>query len=264
MGFEPTPSVPLDIQMAVAAANGGTLITDISKYSALRKFGRNAAISSTLETLWTPGGRWAPPPSGAQTITFTSDASGDDGSGTPLTGARTILVDGLDASGAIQTETVTLNGTANVTTSASFLRVNRSFVLTAGSTGFNEGTITGTWTTDATTAIQIAEPISGQGDGQSQHCVYSIPAGYLFVALNLRYGIETTKVGEFRIYTHERSSGVRRCIGMLDGVTSYVPQSRLMPPTVVPGGYDIEVTAKVSTGAAIANAAFEGWLVNLS
>ena len=58
------------------------------------KFGHNAAVSDTEETIWSQGGLYAYPP-GAQQMTLSS--SSDDDTANEGTGARTVEIQGLDA-----------------------------------------------------------------------------------------------------------------------------------------------------------------------
>ncbi len=81
-------------------------------------------------------------------VEVASTSTNDDGD--PVgTGARTVSVQGLDASGNAQSETVTMNGQTEVATSNTFSAIFQLVVLTVGSTNSNVGTIycgTGTFT----------------------------------------------------------------------------------------------------------------------
>lgn len=133
-------------------------------------FGFNDAVGASSETIWSVGGTYTFP-STATALTVVSASTDDDGS--PVgTGARTVTIVGLDANYAPVTETVTMNGTTNVTTTQTFLRVNEAYVATAGSTGSNVGAITIANTTPTTLASIAATA------GIVQQCVYTVPAGY--------------------------------------------------------------------------------------
>ena len=82
----------------------------------------------------------------ASTLDVVSDSSNDDGSPAG-TGAQTILITGLDANRKTQTEILTMDGTTTVTTTKTYLGVNRIVVLSSGSTNSNVGNITVTATT---------------------------------------------------------------------------------------------------------------------
>jgi hypothetical protein len=133
-------------------------------------FGFNTAVGTTEETIWSVGGVYSFP-STATVLTVVSDDADDDGS--PVgNGARTVVIEGLDANYLPITETVTMNGTTAVTTTQSFLRVNTAYVATAGSSNSNEGTITIANSTPTTLAAIAATA------GVAEQCVYTVPAGY--------------------------------------------------------------------------------------
>jgi len=132
-------------------------------------FGFNDAVGTSPETIWTAGATYTFP-STATALTVVSSSTDDDGS--PVgTGARTVTIVGLDANYAEVSETVTMNGTTNVTTTQTFLRVNEAYVATCGSTGSNVGAITITNTTPTTLAVIVATA------GITQQCIYTVPAG---------------------------------------------------------------------------------------
>ena len=79
----------------------------------VHKFGGNPAASTNLEPL-TVGAVYATPTT-AQTLELLSDDTGDTSAGL---GARKVVVEGLDSSFNIQSETVTMNGTTAVILSA--------------------------------------------------------------------------------------------------------------------------------------------------
>ena len=77
-------------------------------------FGFNDAVGSSAETIWSVGGTYTFP-STATALTVVSSSANDDGN--PVgTGARTVTIEGLDANYLPVSETVTMNGTTDVTT----------------------------------------------------------------------------------------------------------------------------------------------------
>ena len=123
------------------------------------KFGTNNDVDGSLETIWDAGGLYTYLTTAA-TVTVTSTDSNDSETGT---GARTVTVEGLDASYNRVSETLTVGGGAGTT---EFLRVFRAFVASSGSTGSNEGTIS--ISSGATTLAQIRAVGSPTASGLGQ------------------------------------------------------------------------------------------------
>lgn len=162
----------------------------ISYHNLQFKFGYNAVVGNSKETIWSQGGLYTYPPS-ASVMTVSSSDANDTSAGT---GARTIEVFGLDADYNEINEVVTLNGQTPVNTTKSYLRINRGVVRSAGSGGENAGVIyagTGTVTTGVPANIYLT--IDGQGDNQTLMCLWTVPANYtaFLVKMSLSTGTST-------------------------------------------------------------------------
>jgi hypothetical protein len=109
-------------------------------------------------------------------MTVSSSDANDTSAGT---GARTIEISGLDGDYNEISETIILNGQTPVTTTNSFLRVNRGIVLTAGSGGVNAGIIyVGTGTVTSGVPVNKYTTINGDGTNQTLQAFWTVPAGY--------------------------------------------------------------------------------------
>lgn len=148
-------------------------LNQLSGVYTVNKFGRNANIDTATDPadVWEGGGLY-PYPSAAQIIQIASASTNDDGDPAG-TGAQTIVISGLDENWDAVSETVTMDGTTTVETTATFIRVFRAAVVTAGSGGTNDGLITCTYKVGVTTAAVITA-----GSGQTLMALYTIPAGY--------------------------------------------------------------------------------------
>lgn len=258
MSYSAFRAVPFEYLVASAEANSGTPIDDISKYSTFRKFGRSGAITTTVRSIWPAALRWTPA-STAQTISFVSDATTDNSSGT---GCRSFYVYGTDASGDYQAELVVPTGTTPVVTSNTFSAVNTLAIAAAGSTGWNDGTITGTWTTDSKEAIRMSEDVAGDGNGRSHHCIYTVPNNRAVLLSGARIGSESTKAAEFRLWVYY-PDGYRWNLDIADGIQSYIPFP--LPVVIaVPAGATLEISARLSSGTGTCSATVVGMELDLS
>jgi len=140
----------------------------------VHKFGANHTVGNSVVDIWIESGIyvWL---QAVVTLEAISDSVNDTLAGS---GARTIRVEGLDANWDVITEDIDMNGTsATTSTSQSFIRINRAFVLTCGTySDSNDGIIT--IRTSGAGAVQLSIHVDeGFGVGQSQVARYSIPRG---------------------------------------------------------------------------------------
>ena len=156
---------PFELQLARGQITG---------HKNLFKFGNNADVNGALETVWSRGGLYVYPTSAS--IMLVSSSSTDDAA--LGTGARTISVQGLDANYNEISETVTLNGQTQVSTTLSYLRVFRSFVITAGSGATAAGTI---YVGVGAAVLGVPPTVYAEialGENQTTMALWTVPAGY--------------------------------------------------------------------------------------
>ena len=155
---------PFELQVARGQIDGHTQ---------LEIFGYSPNISNTAQgPMWEgqtqSGGLYTPPSSAAPLVLVSTSASD--------TSALSIRIEGCGANFVALTETIALNGTTNVTTTNSFLRINAMYV----TNGTNVGVITAK--ISSTTYAQI-----NAGVGQTQMSIYTVPAGYTFYLSYVQY-----------------------------------------------------------------------------
>jgi hypothetical protein len=155
-------NVNRELSFALDIAKG-----NIAGLSSVNKFGFNDQVPTSFEVIALGSANFTYPTS-AGTVTVVSDDADDTSAGT---GARTIKIQGLDGNYDFQEETITMNGTTNVNSTNTFLRVNRMEVLTAGSSNGMEGTIT------ATIGGNEQSRMEAEYDNQTLQANYTIPAG---------------------------------------------------------------------------------------
>jgi hypothetical protein len=129
----------------------------IQYHSQVTIFGYQPNVATTSIPAWENASTYTPPAS-ASTMNVASSNPADT--------AVTIQVNGLDSNYNAISETLTLNGTSNVVTSNSYLRLN-SMVTVAGNAAGNVTIKSGT-----TTYLQM-----NAGIGKSQNSWYTVPAG---------------------------------------------------------------------------------------
>jgi hypothetical protein len=150
-------------------------------FEQFRKFGDNDSVgTSGVEDCWPPG-TVRVLPAAAGVVSVVSDDVNDDGN-PASTGALTVTIEGLDANYLEISETVTMEGLTPAVTTQAFLRVNRAFVATAGSTETNEGNISCSIGGNLQTYIESLQ-------GQTQQCMYTVPANKFLLITNYSIGV---------------------------------------------------------------------------
>lgn len=145
---------------------------DIEGVSHIEKFGMNLDVDHDKETIWDGGGIYTYIET-AETLTATSSDPQDNPTGT---GANNIEIQGMNQAGEVVTETINVGAT----TTGEFKRVFRVRVISAGSSGVNEGTIS--VTSDDTSTVLAIIGVDGTGNkaagrGQTFMAQYTIPTG---------------------------------------------------------------------------------------
>jgi hypothetical protein len=142
--------------------------------STWNKFGYNADIDGAAEIVASFGGTFNIMTS-ADTLNVVSTANNDNSGGQA---ARTIVLVGIDANGDYQEETVTMNGQTPVTTTNSWLGINRAYVASVGNSNYNQGDIT----ISDTSAIFGTQAQIPSMKGITQQSIFHVPSGYKFLS----------------------------------------------------------------------------------
>jgi len=194
----------------------------IAGHTAINIFGYSPNVGSTaLGPLWEgltlSGGAYAYPSSAAPLV-LVSDSASD-------TSALSIQIQGLGANFVPLTETIALNGTSNVTTTNSFLRIN----LMTTTNGLNVGNITAK--ISSTTYAKI-----NAGIGQTQMSIYTVPAGYTFylsyVQADASIGFTSSNYMKYVEYNKDNISGEINLLNQTTFVQSLnIPYTYPLPHT---------------------------------
>lgn len=140
----------------------------IPGYSRIAVIGNNADVDGP-EDIWSGGGFY-PWMTGATSLEVLSSSANDSAAGT---GARTVLITGLDTSYNPISQTVTLSGITPAAVATQFFRINSFLIMSAGSGEVNAGEITLRDAGGGTTRALIQ---TGYGIGRQSQ--YTVPAGF--------------------------------------------------------------------------------------
>jgi len=174
----------------------------IDGHSGVLKFGRNEAVSTVEEDIWSVGGIY-PFPTAAEVVRV--KAGGNAADNARGSGAHAVMIEGLDQNWVEASEAVKLAGSrASATTQTRFIRVFRAYVTDVGTYGGNNiGNIDIESTTSLNTLCRIAA-----GVGQSQMAIYTIPAGKTGYLKRLHLVTESSANGNFRIWQRKNADDV--------------------------------------------------------
>lgn len=219
----PSPPHSVTVQGAFEPFDLQIARNQIMGHNHLDLFGYSTVVGSTAmgplwEGLTSSGGNYPFPTSAAQIVVVSSSASDT---------AVTMVISGLDANFLPITESVALNGTTNVTTVKSFLRINNVTTTAGNAVGIV------TFKNASTTIAQV-----NAGLGQTQMSVYTVPAGYtLYITYFQADGNTTTTSGAYmntRLRTTLNPSGVVLVSG----------QSTFLTNLQIPYGVPVEIAEK--------------------
>lgn len=228
--------------------------------SIVHKFGRNPSIGGAPETVWQQGGLYT-----YLTSPFPVFVSSDDADDNPTgNGAQTVTIQGLDEN---YNQIETTQPVNNQVGTTNFLRINRAFVASAGSTGTNEGNVrisTGAGGTGTVLAdIGTIGTGTTYGLGQTMLGLYTVPAhctGYLTkwnVGVNSYNSSATATLFTRQI---EAIAGAFRTRDIMDVPGGFHTRDYQIPIRL-PAKTDVEIRAIASTGSTISSS-FDIVLVN--
>jgi len=225
----------------------------VDGYSAIHKFGRNPNVGNVPETIWMYGGIYQYLDVGSDSTVYAYSASTDDGPGND--GARTVTVQGLDNDFNPIEETITVNGAAST---ASFLRVYRAFVATAGVLAANDGDIIISTAAAGGGTVLADIGVIGSGTttglGQTQLALYTIPAGKTGYLTTWNVGVSPmNNAVTVTLKARELDGGSPfRTKDIVDIVGGYTTQNYSIPLRF-PEKTDIEVRGTGDTGSVISS-----------
>jgi len=238
---------------------------NVPGWSHVRKFGKIFGLTTTLTPITLVGVYQMP--TTAQSLEVISSSANDTSAGT---GARTIVIEGLDANFAIQTTTVTMNGVAAVAVSGTWTRIFRMYALTSGTyatatASSHDGTITLRNSGGGVSWAQLALD-SGFGLGQTLIGCYTIPSGYTAYVYPDYISVESQKAVSSYFFKRENADDVtvpydamrsQLSVEFVGGM-NFLDSD--MPIGVFPAKTDIGWLAKTSASTANVSVSFDIYL----
>jgi hypothetical protein len=229
-------SEPFDVQVARGL---------IKYHSTVNIYGYQAAVATTNIPVWEVASGYTYPVA-ATTMNLVSNDATDT--------TMTVLIQGLDASYSLISETLALNGTIDVVTTKSYLRINSMSV----ATGTPAGAITLKDLTNTTTYARINASI-----GRTQMAIYTVPAGYTFYLSRIDAYTSlngfTANYATYRNYAINNVTSARSVSQQAPFTNTYHAQ-RVMPRPFTEKT-DIQLQCKVDTGTGAVSIAAEGYLI---
>lgn len=230
---------PFDLQVARR---------QISFHEAFCQFGINTAVGTSNETVWIGSNTYTFPAAAAATTVSSSNAA-DTSAGA---GARTVLIDGLNADYERVTEVASLNGQTGVTLTNQYLRVNKIAVLTAGANGTSSGNIyVGTGTVTAGVPAAIINQ-TGLLANETESGFYTVPAGYTALINMWTMSSGNTTADEWTRFTLRIRplGGVFGIKAQYHIAASGIYECKAAYPLPIPEKADLDILAATSDGSA--------------
>ena len=214
--------------------------------SVVNIYGYQGSVGATFIPIWENATTYTYPSSATTMLLWSSSASDT---------AVQVLINGLDASYNLSSETLTLtNGTTGVTTVNSYLRINS---ISVAGTVNAVGTLT---LGNAGKTVQYS--VIAVGYGKSQMMIYTVPNGYTFYLTRANaYGQLAGGSNNFinyRVWT-QSSAGVIQILLQAPFVNSY--SSLRVAPRPYAAKTDIQWQCNANSSTAVVGIGVEGVLV---
>lgn len=227
---------------------------EVPGYSLVHKYGKSSSIGTSWSFVSSSGTYQTPTSDQSLEIVSTSAQDGVGG-----TGIRTVYVEGIDGSGNVQSETVTMNGTTAVALVNTYLRVYRAYGTTSGtyatiSSSSQAGTITIQGSGGGVTWLSILVD-GGIGLGQTLTTGYTVPSGYDWAVYVNSISVDSSKLADIAFFKRlnildatSPYDGVMRVSQSITGASGVVKGSLLMPIDSGSGPADLGFFAKITSG----------------
>ena len=161
----------------------------VSGHTRIAQYGHTPTAAADTD-VWEAAGAY-PFQAAATKLEILSASASDTAAGT---GARTFLLNGLDANFNTVSETLTMSGVTPVQTVNSYLRVNSLSIATAGSGNTNAGDVT-----LRVTGAGATQALARAGYGYAKQCIYTVPNGFSLIVTDLLFEVGGTPAANVSI-----------------------------------------------------------------
>jgi hypothetical protein len=242
---------PVQIVFPLAAT-----LNRIGGHSRIAVYGHHPSPVTAGADVWEGSGAY-PFQASAVTLEILSASANDTAAGT---GARTFTLTGLDANYNAQSEVLTMNGTTPVQSTKQYLRVNGLIIASGGSGMVNAGDVT-----LRVTGAGATQAIARAGYGYAKQAIYTVPAGFTFLATDLLFECGGTGTTTDIQFSFTRINAINNTIQTTNEYIAgplFPVQRSVIVGALVPEKTTLTNRVKAVTGTVEGFAAFEGILID--
>jgi len=243
----------------------GDTVSVEQKGKSLLKFGRNASLGTSTDTVWEYGGNETYVTTNAIDTVSSSDAA--DTAPVMYVEGHTVSGTGADSEFTFTTQTVTLNGQNKVTLDTPLARVSRAYVESGTLAGdfyvYEDDTLSGGV---PTTAAKVHITVEGASSGHTQSfktaTTFSNADYFICTGGYASVNKKTTASVDF-VFEVQLPGGVFRPAAgriSLQSGGQTTQQINFDPYVIIPKNADIRIRAVASTTGVSVDASFQGYL----
>lgn len=230
---------------------------NIVDHEAWSLLGIGSSVGTTEIDIWEGASKytWL---TAVSTVSVISSEAGDTSAGS---GVRTVHISYLNSAGITGKETITMNGTAAVTSTNTMYRINSIHAGTTGGVFMATGNITVSTATSGGTVLGYILA----GYTHDRAAIYQVPEGKELYITSITAGSHSATKGSVvtvkSTYDHEHGTVNNFFLPVLEfALSNTIISKDLTMPIKVPEGARIKASAKADAAGAYLTVALRGWL----
>jgi hypothetical protein len=246
----------------------GDVVSTEQKGKTLLKFGRNASVGTSYETVWGYGGDETHCTTNA--IDYVSSSSASDTATVMYVEGHTVSGTGADSQFTFVSQVVTLTGQTKAALTTPLARVNRAYVLSGTLAGdfyvFEDDTLTaGVPNTAAKVHISVGGATSGETQSFKAATTFSNTDYAIVTGVYAAVDKKTSASADFVIEVRQAGGAFRPAggrISLQSGALTTI-QIKFEPYVIIPKNADIRIRAIASTTGVEVDASFQAVLAKV-